>query len=76
MAMGLILKFPSNTQRQHFVEKLARERMDLWQMCQSSPVLPHLLMKNLTPEQERWLKEAVGPFGQVFADVQFQTFAK
>lgn len=74
--MSVILKFRDETTRETFLERTRREREDIFVRMRALPVLPHAVAKPTTPEQDDWLRRAIGSDGKVFEDVQFSPTAR
>jgi len=68
----MILRFDDDSDRQAFLNRLARERRDIFERCDPANVLPDVMCSELDEEQQRWLRERLGQ--RAFADVRFETF--
>ena len=68
----MILRFQDEAERQAFLERLERERSDIYERCSSGRVLPDVVATELDEEQEHWLRERLG--SRAFADVRFEAF--
>ena len=68
----MILKFDDETERKSFLDRLERERRDIYAHCSSGRVLPDVVATDLDEEQEAWLLERLG--SRAFRDVRFETF--
>lgn len=70
----MILKFQNPVARKEFLERVARERRDIFEHCRPAKRLPHVFAQELTSEQEAWLEKSVADSGSAFRDIPFQTF--
>lgn len=67
----MILKFRDEETRRTFLERTRRERRDIYMRMKTLPVLPHAVAKPTTPEQDDWLRNAIGDDGKIYDDVTF-----
>lgn len=70
--MSVILKFRDEEARQTFLEHTRRERGDIFERLKPNRLLPQAVAKPTTPEQDAWLREAIGGYGKAYEDVTFK----
>jgi hypothetical protein len=70
----MILVFPSMSVRKDFCDQLRRERHDIAAMCILLGCFPHIVLRDLSAEQARWVREHTTRETNAHEDVQYERF--